>query len=205
MSSYPVWSCFCLRKERFHSGLGFSPQLVTALVAYLQTDWIQNPLSHVPVRAWNCTTICTGTCFPIQSISFSPLFFLVQTKHLWIQWEHKLKALGREVILQCCEAPSGTGCQAHSSKQKTLHLMGGSWNHSLVIRSPASSSPSLHPFSLSLLLVSLTASSSPSAASMCGCQHGVKQHCTSGCSHWHLSSPNTWGMWVYLMLSRQPG
>ena len=28
--------------------------------------------------------------FPIQSISFSQLFSLVQTKHHWIQWE-KLK------------------------------------------------------------------------------------------------------------------
>ena len=55
--------------------------------------------------AWNCATIATGTCFPAQSVTFSPLLLPVHTKHLWIWWELKQKALRHKVILQCCTRP----------------------------------------------------------------------------------------------------
>ena len=108
----PECCCSCCDQNEFS-------RPVSTLVAQLQTDRIQDPLSHIPLRARNCSAIPTGTCFPTYSNSFSPLLFPVQTKrHLWTGGEHKQKALRRKSFRN---APPtlGTGCQINSTMQKT--------------------------------------------------------------------------------------
>ena len=56
--------------------------------------------------------MCTGTCLPVQLFSSTPLFYSVHTKHLWVRWEHKQKALRSKGIPQC---------RAHLQEQVAEH------------------------------------------------------------------------------------
>ena len=97
---------------------------VSALVAHLQTDRMQYPLSLIPVRAWNCATTYTGTCFHKQStsvvLSARSSSQCRLCKHLCIRWENKQKALKAQGHSAMLRAPSGAGFQTQSKVQKTL-------------------------------------------------------------------------------------
>ena len=61
--------------------------------------------------------------------TFSPLLFPLQTEHLWIWQEHRHKNVQGQGHSAMLHPPSGTGCQTSFTKQKTLLLFGGIWNH----------------------------------------------------------------------------
>ena len=129
---------------------------VIALAPCHQTDWVQNPLYHVSICAYYRTTLSTGTSFPIQSTPFSPLLFTVQTERLWPWREHRQKNVQEQDHSPMLHPSSGTGCKTSFTKQKTLLLFGGSWNHICFQRRnsliplhssppPTSSTPFWHP------------------------------------------------------------
>ena len=57
-------------------------------------------------------------------------FFSVQTEHLWVWWDtYKKKMLRSKVIQQCYTHPLEQAARLSFTKQKTLLLLGSSWNH----------------------------------------------------------------------------
>ena len=127
---------------------------------------------------------------PVQSISFSPLLFLLETG-FGENTNKKLPAPGYSTML--CP-PTGTCCQIHPRIQKTLRCRRHSHNFcNFVFNSLVNHRSHWIPF-LTIPPASLSSQFPPhpfvhdlhQACWACGCLHGVKLHYTSGHWHWHL-------------------
>lgn len=94
-------------------------------------DWVQDPQPIASSSRFPALLCSKKKTFHITTISFSPLPFPLQTTSISGFGENtQRKNTQPQDHSAVLRPPSGTSCQTHSTKHKSFHLFGGSWNHS---------------------------------------------------------------------------